>query len=75
MTIGGIFSTPSFFRPSAAANSPDFSRCSKSVDADVAEAVDLAADPDPTFDDVVVVGGLARAESGTAGLPGLHHGP
>ena len=44
------------------------------LDADMAEAIELAADADPAFDDVVVIGGLARSEAGNAGLAGLHDG-
>jgi hypothetical protein len=42
--------------------------------ANVAEAIDLAADPDPAVDDIVVVGRLAWAEPGNARLPRLHDG-
>jgi hypothetical protein len=42
------------------------------LDADMAEAVELAADADPAFDDVVIVGGLARPKTRNAGLAGLH---
>src|SRR5258706_4335030 len=43
------------------------------VDADVAKAVDLAADSDPAFDDVIVVGRLVRTKLVAAGLSGLKH--
>src|SRR6266404_1656595 len=44
------------------------------VDADMAEAVELATDADPGVEDVVIIGRLARPESGDAGLSGLHDG-
>jgi hypothetical protein len=44
------------------------------LDADMAEAVELAADANPALDDVVIIGRLARSEAGNAGLAGLHHG-
>ena len=40
------------------------------IDADVAEAVELRADADPAGDDVVVVGGLGRAEAVPPVWPG-----
>src|SRR6185369_8868759 len=42
------------------------------LDADMAEAVELAADADPAFDDVVIIGGLAGSEARNTGLAGLH---
>jgi len=44
------------------------------VNADMAEAVELAADADPGVEDVVIYSRLARPESGDAGLSGLHNG-
>ena len=40
------------------------------VDADMAEAVELAADADPGVDDVVIIGRLARSEPGMPAWPG-----
>ena len=73
VTIGGTFSTPSFFSPVGSAKSSKLVAVVIDVlDADMAEAVELAADADPALDDVVIIGGLARSEAGNAGLAGLH---
>ena len=44
------------------------------LDAEMAEAVDLAADADPRVKDVVVIGRLVRTETRAAGLSGLNDG-
>src|SRR6266404_1243249 len=44
------------------------------LDADVAEAVDLAADTDPGIENVVIIGGLGRSKTGATGLARLHDG-
>ena len=41
------------------------------VDADMAKAVDLAADAQPALDDVVVIGGLGRPQAAALGLARL----
>src|SRR5258707_5995080 len=43
------------------------------VDADMAEPVDLTADADPAFDDVVVISRLVRTKAAAASLAGLKH--
>src|SRR3954451_22405649 len=44
------------------------------LDANMTETVDLAADPDPGLQDIVIIGGLARPKTGNAGLTRLDDG-